>query len=80
MIHKFKTTEKSVRLIEGENTIVVLVDRTDKKPQIKKMAEETFGIKVESINTHIQANHKFAYIKLNKKNPAIDVATKYGLI
>lgn len=80
MITKFKTTEKSVRLIEGENTITVIVDLRDKKDAIKKEAEETFNVKVDSINTHIQGNVKFAYIKLNKKNPAIDVATKYGLI
>lgn len=80
MISKFKTTEKSVRLIEGDNTITVIVDRRDKKDAIKKEAEETFSVKVDSINTHIQGNVKFAYIKLNKKNPAIDVATKYGLI
>ncbi len=80
MIQKFKTTEKSVRLIEAENTIVVIVDRTDKKDQIKKESESMFKVKVDSVNTHIQGNKKFAYIKLNKKNPAIDVATKFGLI
>jgi large subunit ribosomal protein L23 len=80
MIQKFKTTEKSVRLIEGDNTIVIVVARTDKKEKIKKEAEETFKVKVDSVNTHIQGNQKYAYIKLNKKNPAIDVATKYGLI
>jgi ribosomal protein L23 len=80
MISKFKTTEKSVRLIEGDNTITVAVDRKDKKNQIKKLAEEMFSVKVDRVNTHIQGNQKLAYIKLNKKNPAIDVATKYGLI
>jgi large subunit ribosomal protein L23 len=80
MIQKFKTTEKSVRLIEGENTLVVIVDRKDAKDKIKKEAEEMFNAKVDSVNTHIQGNKKFAYIRLNKKNPAIDVATKFGLI
>jgi large subunit ribosomal protein L23 len=80
MIQKFKTTEKSVRLIEAENTIVVIVDRADKKDQIKKESENLFNVKVDSVNTHMQGNKKFAYIKLNKKNPAIDVATKFGLI
>jgi len=80
MIKGFKTTEKSVRLIEADNTLSLEVDRRDSKDEIKKMVEETFKVKVVSINTHIQANKKFAYVKLNEKNPAIDVATKFGVI
>jgi len=80
MIQKFKTTEKSVRLIEGENTIVLEVEKKDSKDQIKKIVEESFKVKVESINTHIKDNKKFAYVKLNEKNPAIDIATKFGVI
>ena len=80
MIKGFKTTEKSVRLIEGENTLSLEVDRRDSKDEIKKQVEETFKVKVEGVNTHIQANKKFAYVKLNEKNPAIDVATKFGVI
>jgi hypothetical protein len=32
------------------------------------------------VNTHIKDNKKYAYVKLNEKNPAIDVATKFGVI
>jgi len=35
---------------------------------------------VNSINTLIKLNKKFAYVKLNAKNPAIDIATKLGMI
>jgi ribosomal protein L23 len=80
MIKRFKTTEKSVRVVEAENTLVVEVDMNSKKPEIKKLAEEMFNVKVKSVNTHIKSNKKYAYIKLNDKNPAIDVATKFGLI
>jgi ribosomal protein L23 len=80
MINKFKTTEKSVRVVEADNTLVVEVDMNAKKPQIKKTAEEMFNVKVRSVNTLIKSNKKYAYIKLNEKNPAIDVATKFGLI
>lgn len=80
MIERFKTTEKDVRLIDAENTLVVVVDRKVKKPAIKKVFEETFGVKVVRVNTHIRGNKKYAYVQLNKKNPAIDVATKFGLI
>ncbi|MBM3247196.1 50S ribosomal protein L23 [Candidatus Pacearchaeota archaeon] len=80
MINAFKTTEKSVRLIEAENTIVIKVDIKSKKTAIKKEVETRFGVKVDRINTLIKDNKKFAYVKLNEKNPAIDVATKFGLI
>jgi len=80
MIDRFKTTEKSVRLIEGENTLVIVVDKRAKKTEIKKALEKELGIKIDRVNTMIKDNKKFAYVKLNKANPAIDVATKFGLI
>ena len=77
---KFKTTEKSVRLIEAENTLVVEFPLGEKKPSIKKQVEEMFNVKVAKIRTHSRANRKIAYIRLKKENPAIDVATKVGII
>ncbi|MBT4135770.1 50S ribosomal protein L23 [archaeon] len=77
---KLVTTEKAVRLIELNNELVIEVDRRKSKIEIKKDFEELFGVKVDSINTLIRSNKKFAYLHLNKKNPAIDVATKLGMI
>ncbi len=74
------TTEKAVRLIELNNTLLFEVDRRDSKQDIKKQIEDSFKVKIDSINTLIHLNKKIAYIKLNKKNPAIDVATKLGMI
>lgn len=74
------TTEKAVKLIELENTLVFKVERRMEKDKIKKEFEEMFSVKVEKIRTLIKKNEKYAYIKLNKKNPAIDVATKLGMI
>ena len=74
------TTEKAVRLIEVNNTMVVEVDRRDSKTDIKKEFEEIFNVKIDSINTLIRLNKKYAYVKLNAKNPAIDIATKLGMI
>ena len=76
----FKTTEKTVRLIEGENTIVVIFNRDYTKDRIKKEVEQKLKVKVDKVRTTIQDNKKIAYIKLNEKNPAIDIATKFGLI
>ncbi len=77
---KAVTTEKAVRLIKLNNTLVFEVDRRKSKTEIKKEIEEMFKVKVESINSLIRLNKKYVYAKLNEKNPAIDVATKLGLI
>ena len=74
------TTEKAVKLIEAENTIIFCVDKRMKRPDIKKEIEEIFKVKVENINVMIRQNKKFAYVKLKKENPAIDLATKLGMI
>jgi len=74
------TTEKAIRLIEINNTLVFETDRRKKKTEIKEEIEKSFNVKIRSINTHIHLNKKLAYVKLDPKNPAIDVATKLGLI
>ena len=74
------TTEKAVRLIELSNTLVINVDKRLNKKQIKKEFETIFNVKTVTINTLIKDNKKIAYIKLDEKNPAIDIATKLGMI
>ena len=71
---------KAARLMELDNTLLFEVDRRDSKKEIKKEVEEYFKVKVYSVNTLIRLNKKFAYVKLDMKNPAIDVATKLGMI
>ena len=51
-----------------------------KKPEIKKEEEELFNVKVEKINTQIRKNKKIAFVKLKKEYPAIDIATKLGIL
>jgi len=80
MIMKPITTEKAVKLIELENTLIFEVEREKKKQEIKKEFEEIFNVKVKKIRTLLRKNKKFCYIKLDKKNPAIDIATKFGMI
>ncbi len=73
-------TEKAVKLIEIENIILFVVERNANKKQIAEEIGRQFNVKVESINTEIRNNKKIAYIKLKKENPAIDIATKLGLM
>lgn len=74
------TTEKAVKMIEIDNTLLFEVDRKMKKPEIKAEIEKLFSVKVEGVRTLMRLNKKLAYVKLNKANPAIDVATKLGMI
>ena len=74
-------TEKSVRLISAENKLVFNVTQKSNKQEIKKAFEQMFNVKVESVKTLITSKGvKRAYIKLNKENPAIDIATKLGMM
>lgn len=74
------TTEKAVKLIDIENTLIFEVPRQVSKPEIKKEVETVFKVKVDSVRTHNQLNKKYAYIRLNPSNLAADVATKLGMI
>ena len=73
-------TEKAVMLIEAQNTLTFEVSKIKTKGDIKKEFEEVFKAKVKGIRTLIKGNKKYAYIKLKKEFPAIDIATKLGLM
>lgn len=74
------TTEKAVRLIEAENKIIFVVDIKSNNEKIKKEFEKEFKVKVEKVNSLRKGNKKIAYIKLKAETPAIDIATRLGLI
>jgi len=80
MLLKPVTTEKAVKIIEIENTLIFEVGRQEKKEDIKNEFQTLFNVKVKKIRTLIKQNKKIAYIKLENKNPAIDVATKLGML
>jgi len=73
-------TEKAVMLIEAKNVLTFQLEKDKSKKEIKKEVEELFNVKVASVNTGIRKNKKYAYVKLKPENPAIDVATKLGII
>lgn len=80
MILKPITSEKAVKMIDLDNTLLFKVEKKYSKDEIKKEVETVFNVKVEKVRTHVKDNKKFAYVKLKKENPAIDVATKLGMI
>ena len=73
-------TEKAVMKIEAENVLTFMVDKRMSRDAIKKEVEEMFKVKVKRIRTLIRDNKKLAYVQLNKKDLAIDVATKLGMM
>jgi len=80
MILKPITSEKAVKLIDLENTLLFSAEKNSSKKGIKEEVERAFSVKVRDIRTFIKNNRKYAYVRLNSANPAIDVATKLGMI
>ena len=73
-------TEKAVRMIELDNVLTFSTNKNDLKDKIKDEIEKSFDVKVDKIRTMIKNNKKYAYVKLNKNNLAVDIATKIGLM
>jgi len=67
-------------MIERENIITLMFEKEKNKSDIKKEIEEIFDVKVDSVRTLVNGNKKIAYVKLKKEFPAIDLATKLGLM
>lgn len=75
------STEKSIRLMEAENKLIFVVNKQATKKEIKKAIEEMFKVEVDDVGTFVNAEgEKRAYVKFSSKNPAIDIATKMGLM
>ena len=73
-------TEKAIMMVELSNILTFQTSMKKTKVDIKKELEEIFDIKIEKIRTLIRNNKKYAYVKLKKEFPAIDLATKLGII
>ena len=75
------STEKSIRLMESENTLIFVVDKKADKKGIRDATEEMFKVKVASVRTMISPEgEKRAFIRFSKETPAIDIATQMGLM
>ena len=74
-------TEKSIGVVERENKLVFIVDRKVNKNEIQKAFEEAFNVKVKKINTLItRTGEKKAFIELDPKHNAADIAVRLGII
>ena len=80
IIKKPLITEKTFDLIERENKLVFLVDRTSNKSEIKRAVEKIHNVKVNKVNTLITPKgEKKAFIKLHPDNSAQDIAIDLGI-
>lgn len=81
IIKRSLATEKTLSLIEKNNTLVFIVDLRATKNEIKEAVERLFGVKVERVNTLItMEGEKKAYVKLKPEYKASEIATRLGLI
>ena len=82
MIIKYPlSTEKAIRLMESENKLVFVVDDKASKQEIKKAIENRFDVKVVKVRTlNDSKGRKKAYVKFSAEFPAIDLATRLGLM
>ena len=80
IIKKPLITEKTFDLIERENKLVFIVNRSANKNQIKRAIEKIHNVKVIKVNTMITPKgEKKAFIKLHPDNSAQDIAIELGI-
>jgi ribosomal protein L23 len=74
-------TEKGIRAIESENKLVFVVDSKATKSDVKEEIEKLLQVKVITVNLfNGPQGEKHAYVRFSNATPAIDVATKLGLM
>ncbi|MEM3209955.1 MAG: 50S ribosomal protein L23 [Saccharolobus sp.] len=81
MIRMALSTEKALKLIESNNTLTLIVDKNDRKQDIKRYVEKLFNVKVIKVNVLITPQgYKKAYVKLAPEYKASDVAHRLGIL
>lgn len=72
-------TEKTMRLMEENNSLEFLVRRTANKAEIKSAIEELFSCEVATVNTRITKDGKRAIIKFGGETSAEDIGMRIGV-
>ena len=73
-------TEKTFEMIEKENKLVFIVDKTASKSMIKEAIKVLYELEAESVNTVHTIVGKKAFVKLAKERSAADLASRLGLV
>ncbi len=74
-------SEKSTANIEVQNKLVFIVKNRASRKQIKEAIEVAFNVKVVKVNmTSTTKGEKKAFVRLDEKNSAADIATRLGMM
>ena len=74
-------TEKAVRLIETENKLTFIVAPDASRSDVKHAVELLYEVKVRRVRTELAPDgRKRAYVRLDPKFMADEVASKLGVI
>jgi large subunit ribosomal protein L23 len=72
-------TEKTMSLMDRNNSLEFLVRRTADKGQIKAAIEALFECKVDAVNTRITKDGKRAVVKFAEGTSAEDIGMRIGV-
>lgn len=74
-------SEKSIANIETQNKLVFIVNRKASKKDVKDAVEKIFQVKVVKVNLmSTTKGEKKAFVRLDEKNSAGDIATRLGMM
>ncbi len=72
-------TEKTMMLMDRNNSLEFMVRRNASKPEIKAAVEQLFECEVEAVNTRITKQGKRAIVKFGGDTTAEDVGMRIGV-
>lgn len=74
-------SEKSIANIEAQNKLVFIVDGGASRHDVKEAVEKLFSVKVVKVNIlNTAKGEKKAFVRLDAKNSAADIATRMGMM
>ncbi len=72
-------TEKTMMIMDKNNSLEFIVRREASKPQIKAAIEKLFDCEVETVNTRITKQGKRAIVKFGGETSAEDIGMRIGV-
>ncbi len=78
ILHPY-VTEKTLAMIENNNSLQFAVKINANKKQIKEAVEKIFDVKVIKVTTKIGAKGKIATVKLSPEYNAEDIGMRIGI-
>ena len=74
-------TEVTSRILEAENKLVFIVNKSATKSDIKAAVEKLYDVAVDKVNSTITPQgEKKAFVKLSPEYKAVDIAIKLGIL